>query len=85
MEPNRIESRKDGKELVLMLQVDGQQFRLVAPQELLDDECGDGADEAARTAWVKKHMPGIMSAIGARHDGGWLKAPYNRILVEEID
>ncbi|QFT59667.1 hypothetical protein FIU94_12605 [Sulfitobacter sp. THAF37] len=85
MEPNQIESRNSGKELVLMMQVDGRQYRLTAPEDMLNDECGIDADEATRTAWVREHLPGIVSAIGAREDGGWLKAPYNRIMVEEID
>ena len=84
MEPNRIDSREDGRELVVHVQVDAKDYRLVLPREMLNDECGDDASESDRRAWAMDNLGGIMSAIGARDGGGWVKAPFDRILVEEI-
>ncbi|MDF1726380.1 MAG: hypothetical protein P1U53_01405 [Sulfitobacter sp.] len=65
--------------------IDGaEQYRLLVPRDLLDDELGPDAPDAARDTWIKDNLPQILSAYTARSGGGWVKAPWNRILVEEI-
>ena len=84
MEPNRITSRDDGRELIVHVQLDGTDYRLVLPREMLDDECGDDASEDTRRDWTRDNLAGVMSAIASRDGGGWIKAPFDSILVEEI-
>jgi hypothetical protein len=79
-----IESPDDGRSFTLTFTEGDSRYRLTAPADLLDDECGADAGAETRRAWVESHLPGVMSALQARTEGGWAKAPYNRILVEEI-
>jgi len=60
-------------------------YRIVVPREFVDDEAGDDASEEDRLAWLRRHLPQILSAYSARTEGGWAKDPWSRILVEEID
>ena len=62
-----------------------ENVRLVVPDELLDDELGQYTPTDAREAWIADNLPQILSAYTAREGGGWVKAPWNRILVEEIN
>ena len=66
------------------VQVGGTDYRLILPRDMLDAECGAAAGEEARRAWVSANLSGIMTAISAREGGGWIKAPFDSILVEEI-
>jgi len=60
-------------------------YRIVIPRELVDEEAGDGASEEDRLGWLHAHLPQILSAYSARTEGGWVKDPWSRVLVEEID
>jgi hypothetical protein len=60
-------------------------FRLVVPRDFVDDEVGGAATEADRLNWLRGNLAQILAAYTARIDGGWVKAPWNRVLVEEVD
>ena len=60
-------------------------YRLVVPRDFVDDEVGDDASEEDRIVWLRDNLPNILGAYTARIEGGWVKAPWDRILVEEID
>ena len=74
-------SRDDGKEITFTANDGEKKLRFVVPRELLDDECGDTADEAARKTWVEDHLPDILAT---HHATVALIAPFNRVRVEEI-
>lgn len=85
MQIDSIDSRDDGKALVLNLSGADGNVRLTLPAEMLDDECGIAADEASRRAWAQDHLPQIVQAYLARVSGGVVRQPYGRVTVEEID
>jgi len=60
-------------------------YRITVPGDMLDDECGADADNARRIAWVEVNLAGVLSAYGARTEGGYVKSPYNRVMVEDLD
>lgn len=63
---------------------DEDRYRLLVPRSLLDDELGADATDDTRRGWIENNLPNILSAYTARTDGGWVKAPWNRVLVEEV-
>lgn len=62
-----------------------QQFRVVVPGALVDDELGDDASETDRLNWLRNNLPQILQAYTARAGGGRVKEPWDRVLVEELD
>ncbi|MEI4195481.1 hypothetical protein [Roseovarius sp. E0-M6] len=60
-------------------------YRIVVPREFVDDELEEGASDDQRHAWLIDNLPHILGAYTARIDGGWVKAPWDRVLVEEIE
>ena len=60
-------------------------YRIVLSREFVDAEAGENITEEERLAWLHAHLPQILSAYSANTEGGWVKEPWNRILVEEID
>jgi len=59
-------------------------YRLVVPRDFVAAETG-GADGADHHAWLRANLAQILGAYTARIEGGWVKAPWNRVLVEEVD
>ena len=76
---------KDRNAFVLAGIAGEDNYRLLVPQDLLDDELGAEASEETRRDWIESNLASILSAYTARADGGWVKAPWNRILVEEVN
>ena len=60
-------------------------FRLIVPNEFVNDEVGSDASEADRLDWLRANLPQILQAYTARTGGGRVKEPWNRVLVEEVD
>ena len=79
-----LKSRDDGREIFFEARDEVGTYRFVLSAEMLDDECGDEASEQDRVSWVQEHMAGILSTLTARRGGGFVTAPYGRVLVEEI-
>ena len=77
-------TRDEGREIYFTGSEFDRKYRFTLSREMLDDECGDTASEADRKAWVEAHMPGVISALKARTEGGRVTPPYNRVLVEEL-
>lgn len=77
-------TKDEGREVFFTARVDAQKYRLTVPRALLDDTCGEAANETARKAWVKAQMPDIKAWLTAKINGAAVSAPYQRILVEEI-
>ena len=65
--------------------IDGQRVRIVVPRALTDDELGGTPDDAARRAWIEAQLPEILGAATARLQGGWVKEPWGRLLIEEMN
>lgn len=81
-QPQPIERR--GDDYVLHLSGDEVTYRALVSREMLDDEVGDTADDAARRAWIAANLANILGAVTARETGGIVKEPWGRIMVEEI-
>ncbi|QYX56717.1 hypothetical protein K1T73_17050 [Roseovarius sp. SCSIO 43702] len=64
---------------------DDSRYRIVVSRAFVDDEIGEAADDAARRAWLKANLPSILGAYTARIEGGWVKSPWDRVLVEEVE
>ena len=77
-------TRDGGREVYFTVAHDSGKYRLVVPWEFLDDNCGDSASEATRREWVKGNLPDILGVLTAHTGGGTVKAPWTRIVVEEI-
>ncbi|MDF0600926.1 hypothetical protein P1J78_09300 [Psychromarinibacter sp. C21-152] len=60
-------------------------YRLIVPRELAEDELGGTPDDAECAAWLKAHLPQILQAYTARTEGGWMKAPWDRVLVDVVE
>jgi hypothetical protein len=60
-------------------------YRIVVPEDFVQEEAGAGADADARLEWLRANLPQILAAYTARVEGGWVKAPWDRVLVEETD
>ena len=60
-------------------------YRIVVPREFVEDETGGTAQDTDHHAWLRARLPQILAAYTARIEGGWVKAPWNRVLVEEVD
>lgn len=60
-------------------------YRLLVPKDFLDDELGANASLQAQTDWIEANLPQILAAYTARTEGGWVKAPWDRVMVEETD
>ena len=74
-------SRDGGNEIMFTAKDGETKLRFVVSRELLDDECGTAANEAARKTWVKNHLPDI---LGLRAGMSSETPPLNRVRVEEI-
>jgi hypothetical protein len=70
-----------------VIELDGAEtrYRAVVPRAMLDDETGAGSSEETRVDWVHEHLAQIIGAVTARETGGFIKEPWNRVHVEEID
>ena len=69
-----------------ILRLDGAEarYRVTVSRELLDDEAGDEADDAARRAWIEANLSHILGAVTATETGGMVGEPWGRLLIEEI-
>lgn len=74
-------SRDGGHEIMFTAKDGDTKLRFVLPRALLDAECGQTANEAARKTWVKSNLPDILAI---RTSETAIKSPYNRVRVEEI-
>mgnify|MGYP000034625376 CR=1 FL=1 len=60
-------------------------YRIVVPREFVEDEISGDTAETDHHAWLRAHLAQILAAYTARIEGGWVKTPWNRVLVEEVD
>ncbi|RKF12976.1 hypothetical protein D6850_15855 [Roseovarius spongiae] len=60
-------------------------YRIVIARGFVNEELGEEADAAARRAWLTRNLPHILGAYTARIEGGWVKEPWDRVLVEEVE
>ena len=81
-ERDPIERR--GGDYILRLDGIGTRYRVTVPRELLDDEVGDGTDDAARRAWIEANLAHILGAVTATETGGIVGEPWGRLMIEEI-
>jgi hypothetical protein len=81
-ERDPIERR--GGDYILRLDGTEASYRVTVPRELLDDEAGDSADDAARRAWIEANLAHILGAVTATETGGMLGEPWGRLLIEEV-
>lgn len=73
-----------GEDFVLHLDGAGSRYRVTVPKAVLDDEVGEAASEDERRDWIRANMPGILGSVTARETGGFEKAPWGRMVVEEL-
>ncbi len=73
-----------GDDYILRLEGPQTRYRITVPGDMLDDEIGETADEAARRAWIERNLPNILGAATARETGGFVKQPWGRVMIEEI-
>lgn len=80
----QFEYDADREAYVMTLQDADEKHRISVPLEFVQDEIGDAATEADRLAWINANMAQILETRTARKSGGIVKAPWGRVLVEEI-
>ena len=52
---------------------------------MIADELGRDADEAAHFDFLRANFPQILQACMAKQSGGIVKAPWGRLMIEEIN
>lgn len=60
-------------------------YLIAVPRDFVEDETGGPVTTKAGEAWVREHLAYILQAYLARAEGGWVKEPWNRVLVEVMD
>ncbi|MCZ7675979.1 MAG: hypothetical protein M5U35_09095 [Roseovarius sp.] len=60
-------------------------YRIVVPRDFVEAETGGSAPGTDHYEWLRANLPNILAAYTARIEGGWVKAPWNRVLVVEVD
>lgn len=60
-------------------------YRLVIPRDFIEEELGKDVGDNDQLAWLHANLPQILAAYTARIEGGWVKSPWDRILVEEVE
>jgi hypothetical protein len=73
-----------GEDFILRLDGSETRYRVTVSRELLDDEVGDSADEAARRAWIEMNLAHILGAVTATETGGFVAEPWGRLMIEEV-
>lgn len=81
-ERDPIERR--GGDYILRLDGTEARYRVTVPHDLLDDEVGDGADDAARRTWIEANLAHILGAVTATETGGIVREPWGRLMIEEV-
>ncbi len=81
MKQSPLCSRNEGREIYFTVNDGDTKYRFTVPQDVLDDVCGESADETLRKAWVKDNLSDILNA---RPEGAPIVPPFTSIIVEEI-
>jgi hypothetical protein len=81
-EVDPIERR--GGDYILRLDGPETRYRVTVSRELLDDELGDTADDAARREWIERNLAHILGAVTATETGGFVAEPWGRLMIEEV-
>ena len=69
---------------VMTLEDADGKHRISVPLEFVEDETGKQATEEDRLAWINGNMAQILGTCVARNSGGIVKAPWGRVIVEEV-
>jgi len=76
-----FEKHADGRGLKFSVKGFGEEDIVLIPGDLLDDEVGDGSTDAERQSWVEANLDEIVGAYEAKAKGGFVRKPFDRILV----
>ena len=81
---DQFEYDSDRDAYVMTLEDADGKHRISVPLGFVRDETGETATEEERVAWINANMAQILETCTARKSGGIVKAPWGRVLVEEI-
>lgn len=70
---------------VMTIEETGTHHRISVPLDMIADELGRDADEAAHFDFLRANFPQILQACMAKQSGGIVKAPWGRLMIEEIN
>jgi hypothetical protein len=73
-----------GEDYILRLEGAQSRYRITVPHDLLNDEIGRDADDAARRAWIEANLAHILGAVTATETGGIVGEPWGRLMIEEV-
>ena len=74
----------DHGDILVEVAADGETFLGLLPQELVDDAIGANSTAQQRLDWAVKCSAEIKTAVIAKHKGGFIRAPFDRVLPKGV-